>query len=179
MFLLKRSHYRLLLIEQAVIEKSHQIETDRLNNEINCLNSEIKRLQEKLLRVKDDNSALRLEVSKQSAIEKENRQLKAKSDERFSRSYANYKKAYIDHHIAKIDDEASFGCGSYYEIYEERRQEGIANFIASNRPALSKYDKKYIKSQYDYDPNFQPYTEIDKETGEELTIWDIVRREQV
>ena len=167
-----------MLEEQKETDKLHQIETGILHNKNKCLSYEIKALQAELRSVKGENNALKSEVDKQSEIEKQNRQLKAESNQIFNQPYANYKRAYIDHHIAKIDNEANCGCGCYYEIYEERRQGGIANFIASNRPALSKYDRKYIKSQYDYDPNFKPYTEIDKETGEEMTIWDIVRREQ-
>lgn len=178
MFLLKRSHYRLLLAEQKEADKLHQLDIGILQDKNKYLRDEIKGLQAELRRLKGENNALKSEVDKKSVIEKQNQQLKAESNQLFNQSYASYKKAYIDHHIAKIDESANCGCGCYYEIYEERRQHGIANFIASNRPALSKYDRKYIKSQYDYDPNFKPYTEIDKETGEELTIWDILRREQ-
>jgi len=178
MFLLKRNHYRLLLEEEKKTDKLHQVEMNILKDKNKCLSYEIKGLQAELHRVKGENNALKSEVEKQSAIEQENRQLKAENKKLFNQPYANYKRAYIDHHMTQIEKSANCGCGCYYEIYEERRQDGIANFIASNRPALSKYDRKYIKSEYDYDPNFKPYTEIDKETGEELNIWDIVRREQ-
>ena len=95
----------------------------------------------------------------------------------FNKPYAEYKKDYIDFWIKKIDDEAYCRCGCYYEIYAEFRHDGIDNFIAHNGHALSEDDLIYIKTQHDYDPDFKPYTEIDAETGEELTMWDIVQLE--
>ena len=90
MFLLKRNHYRILLKEYEEGEKLHQMKLDILHDDNRSLSNEVKALQAELRRVKGENNALKSEVEKQSAIEQENRQLKAESKKLFNQPYANY-----------------------------------------------------------------------------------------
>lgn len=154
------------------LEKQYKIDSMNLASENERLSSELKQVQSDLAKALGEREAFKNEVDKYE------RKLKTAKEAFFNQRYADYKLTYIDHHMLAINKDANQGCGSYFEIYEERRQNAMANFIHRNRQSLSAEDMDYIKQHYDYDPEYETYTEVDEVTGETLTIWDIVRKSQ-
>ena len=154
------------------LEKQYKTDSMNLASENELLSSELKQAQSDLAKALGEREAFKAEV------DKHDRKLKAAAEECFKQSYEDYKRAYIDHHMLKIDHDAHHGSGSYYEIYEERRQNAIDDFVDRNIDALSGSDIYYIKKQYGYESDHEPYTEVDEVIGETMTIWDIVRKQQ-
>lgn len=92
-------------------------------------------------------------------------------------NYHSYKLFYLNHWMEVIHKSANQGCGLYYEVYEDRRQNAIANFITKN--SLNEQEIQYLKDEYEYTEDHEVYSEIDEETGEEMSIYEIIAKESI
>lgn len=90
-------------------------------------------------------------------------------------SLRQIKQSWINYHIQELNN-SSYGAGVFYEMHVLRKQEAIENFLCLNESELTSDDIELIKKETDYQENFEPYTEVDEETGQTLDVYAIARR---
>lgn len=108
-------------------------------------------------------------------IIKENIQLiqqleqKLKSSVTLKGTLTELRQQWLEYHIQRLIKDC-YGAGQFYELYEARKQAAVKQFLCQHSSLLTEMEIKSIKQKTEYDEHFEPYTEVDEETGELITL---------
>lgn len=156
--------------KSLAIEKHADLETE-LNGAYSTLHhcqDEVKILSRQCVELRNVNTRLSKSVAQAEAFSLKNMY-----------SLTVIKQKWLKAMIEDINNECYAGCGLYYELYEERRQNALANFLERNKHALTDEEIKQFKIDAEYIEDFEPYSEYDEELGRQVSIHEMIQQEMV